>query len=124
MARRVSTGAEAALTPRQREWLRHLRVCMRRGETMRGYAQRHGLSEHGLYQAATDLRQRGVLAPGQPRRSSTKRATLGKRPTFVKVTPAALTIGSSAWRVRLPNGVVLEGSERLGTEWLEALARL
>jgi hypothetical protein len=91
---------------------------------MRAYAQRHGLSEHGLYQAAKDLRQRGVLAPGRPRRSSTKRATLGKRSTFVKVAPAASAIGSSVWRVRLPNGVVLEGTDRLGTEWLEALSRL
>ena len=119
MARRGATAkGEAALTPRQREWLRHLRGCMRRGETMRGYAQRHGLSEHGMYQAAKDLRQRGVLAPGRPRPSATK------RPTFVRVSPAASTIGSSAWRVRLPNGVVLEGSDRLDSEWLEALARL
>jgi len=119
MARRKAESAEsAALTPRQREWLRHLRACARRGGTMRAYAQRHGLSEHGLYQAAKDLRQRGVLGSSRPRQSA------AKRPTFVKVAPAASTIGSSAWRVRLPNGVVLEGTEVLGPEWLEALARL
>jgi hypothetical protein len=114
MGRKRSTG----LTPRQREWLEHLRACARSGGTMRAYAKRRRLSEHGLYQAAKDLRQRGVLAPGRRRRSATE------RPTFVRVTPTASTIGSSAWRVRLPNGVVLEGSERLSSEWLEALARL
>jgi hypothetical protein len=120
MGRKRSTG----LTPRQREWLEHLRTCSRRGETMRAYAKRRRISEHGLYQAAKDLRQRGVLEPGR-RRTATKRAT------FVKITPAASTIGSamstrgsSAWRVRLPNGVVLEGTDRLSAEWLEALARL
>jgi hypothetical protein len=117
-SRRATAKGEAALTPRQREWLRHLRACTSRGESMRGYAQRHRLSEHGLYQAAKDLRQRGVLAPARPRRAA------AKRPTFVRVTPAASSIASSAWRVRLPNGVVLEGSDRLGAEWLEALARL
>jgi hypothetical protein len=120
MTRRASTGAEAALTPRQREWLRHLRTCSRSGETMRGYAKRHGFSEHGMYQAAKGLRQRGVLPPvSRRRRSEAKRPT-----TFVKVSPAVSAIGSSAWRVRLPNGVVLEGTESLGSAWLEALARL
>jgi hypothetical protein len=118
---RAETGELAALTPRQREWLHHLRACSREGGTLRAYAKRHGLSEYGLYEAARVLRQRGVLAPGRPRRSA------AKPPTFVKVTPAVSTvspIGSSPWRVRFPNGVVLEGTDRLGTEWLEALARL
>jgi hypothetical protein len=121
-SRRATAKGEAALTPRQREWLRHLRACTSRGESMRGYAQRHRLSEHGLYQAAKDLRQRGVLAPARPRRAA------AKRPTFVQVTPTPSSsigaISTSTWRVRLPNGVVLEGSDRLGAEWLEALARL
>jgi hypothetical protein len=107
----------AGLTPRQREWLRHLRACARSGETVRAYAKRHGFAEHGMYQAAKDLRQRGVL-PAR-RRSEAK-----SRPTFVKVSPAVSAIASSRWRVRLPNGVVLEGTEILGPEWLEALARL
>lgn len=107
------------LTARQQEWLGHLRACTRSGETMRGYAKRHGFSEHGMYQAAKDLRQRGVLpASGRRRRSEEK------SPTFVRVSPAVSAIASSPWRVRLPNGVVLEGTEVLRPEWLEALARL
>lgn len=114
MRRKRSTG----LTPRQQEWLGHLRACSRSGETVRAYAKRHGFAEHGMYQAAKDLRQRGVL-PASRRRRSEEKST-----TFVKVSPAVSTIGSSPWRVRLPNGVVLEGTEVLGPEWLEALARL
>ena len=114
MGRKGSTG----LTPRQREWLGHLRACRRSGETVRGYAKRHGFSEHGMYQAAKELRQRGVL----PTRRHGESAR--KSPTFVQVSPAVSTIGSSPWRVRLPNGVVLEGTEVLGSEWLETLARL
>jgi hypothetical protein len=107
------------LTPRQREWLGHLRACTRSGETVRAYAKRHGFAEHGMYQAAKDLRQRGVLPARRRRRSEDK-----SRPTFVKVSPAVSMIASSPWRVRLPNGVMLEGTEVLGPEWLEALARL
>ncbi len=119
MVRRgVKARGEAGLSPRKREWLRHLRACASGAETMRAYAKRHELSEHGLYQAAKELRGLGVLVPASPRRCARKPAT------FVRVTPATTTLGSSAWRVRLPNGVVLEGSEVLGPEWLEALARL
>lgn len=106
------------LTPRQQEWWGHLRACSRSGETMRGYAKRHGFSEHGMYQAAKDLRQRGVL-PARGRRESPKKGS-----AFVRVSPAVSTIAASPWRVRLPNGVVLEGTEVLGREILEALARL
>jgi len=123
MARRGATAKDqAALTPRQSEWLRHLRACSSRGESMRAYAKQHRLSLDAFYQAAKDLRQRGVLVPARPRRSA------AKRPTFVQVTPAPSSsigaISTSAWRARLLNGVVLEGSGRLCAEWLEALSRL
>jgi hypothetical protein len=114
MGRKRSKG----LTPRQQEWLGHLRAYRRSGETVRAYAKRHGFSEHGMYQAAKDLRERGVL-PAIRRREPSR-----KSPTFVKVSPAMSVIGSSLWRVRLPNGVVLEGTEVLAPAWLEALARL
>ena len=106
------------LTPRQREWLGHLRAVARGGETVRGYAKRHGLSEHALYQAAKDLRQRGALPASRGRRSEQK------RPMFVKVSPAVHTPPGRAWSARLPNGVVIEGAEALGSELLEALAGL
>jgi hypothetical protein len=85
---------------------------------MRAYAKRHQLSEPAMYQAAKDLRQRGVLPAVRARRSEKK------SPAFVKVSPAVRATVPSAWRVRLPNGVVLEGTGTLGREMVEALAGL
>jgi uncharacterized protein len=109
----------SGLTPRQREWLVHLRACARSGETVRAYAKRHALSEHAMYQATKDLRRRGVLPAhsGRPRQAKTA-------PAFVKVSAAVRSTSSGPWRARLPNGIVLEGSEALGPELLEALAAL
>lgn len=114
MGRKRSTG----LTLRQREWLGHLQACRRSGETIRAYAKRHRLSEQAMYQASRNLRQRGALPAARGRRSEKN------RPGFVKVSRAERPGGMSAWRARLPNGVVLEGSGALGRELVEALAGL
>ena len=106
------------LTPGQREWRRHLMACARSGETVRAYAKRQGLSDQAMYQASKELRRWGVLPASRRGRSA------GKKPSFVKVTPAVRSTSSGSWRARLPNGVVLEGSEELGLELLEALAAL
>jgi hypothetical protein len=91
---------------------------------VRAYAKRHRLSEQAMYQAAKDLRQRGVL-PAVSRQRPSKASP--RLPEFVKVSPEAgeRTVGTvRAWRARLPNGVVLEGTEVLGSALLEALAGL
>lgn len=117
----------SGLTPRQREWLRHLRKAAGAGDTVRAYAQRHGLSEHSMYQAAKDLRRKGVLAPAG--RSSTKgvarRSAVAQGPRFVEVKAnrPAPPETPNAWRARLPNGVVVEGSGDLGAVF-EALQQL
>ncbi len=107
-----------SLTPSQQEWRRHLAACARSGETVRAYAKRHGFSEQAMYQASKELRQRGVLPAIRRGRSA------GKKPSFVKVSTAVRSTSSGSWRARLPNGVMLEGSEGLGAELLEALAAL
>jgi len=107
------------LTPRQQEWLGHLRTCAQSGETVRAYAKRHGLSEHAMYQAAKGLRRRGAL-PAHARRPRKAQTA----PAFVKVSAAVRPTASGSWRARLPNGIVLEGSEGLGPELLVALAAL
>ena len=114
MGRKRSSG----LTARQQEWHRHLEACARRGETVRGYAKRHGFSESAMYQAAKDLRRLGVLPKNARRRSAQKKQA------FVKVSAAVHAPSSGAWRARLPNGIVLEGSEGLGPALLAALAAL
>lgn len=116
----------AALTPRQREWLEHLRACARQGETVRAYAKRLRLSEQALYQASKELRRKGVLPA--PKRASKKRAAKGtgsvERRRFVEVAAApAAREPEAAWRARLPNGVVIEGTWGLG-DVVEALSRL
>ena len=82
MGRRRASG----LTARQREWLAHLTKVRAGGETVRGYAKRQGLSEHTLYQAAKDLRKKGVALPS---RRATKGAAgahaAGTRARFVEV---------------------------------------
>jgi hypothetical protein len=121
-------GAKQAsgLTPRQQEWLVHLRRASGTGESVRAYAKQRGLSEHALYQAAKDLRRKGVLAPsGRASKVSTATRAVARRSRFVEVraTRPAASEASSAWRARLPNGVVIEGAGEL-TEALAALARL
>ncbi len=69
MGKKRSSG----LTPGQQEWRRHLEACARSGETMRGYAKRLELSESAMYQAAKDLRRRGVL----PKRARSRSAQPG-----------------------------------------------
>ena len=108
----------SGLTPRQEEWLGHLEACARSGETMRGYANRLELPESAMYQAARNLRRRGVLPRSARSRSE------AKKPAFVKMTAAVSTPSSGTWRARLPNGIVLEGSGGLGPELLAALAAL
>lgn len=123
MGRKRASG----LTPRLREWLGHLRKAEGAGETVRAYARRHGLSEHSMYQAAKDLRRKGVLATAG--RSSTKRVArrgaVAQGPRFVEVKASRPEPAepSRAWRARLPNGVVVEGSGDLGAV-LAALQRL
>lgn len=107
------------LTPRQRTWLGHLQAARRKGETVRGYARRRRLSEAAMYQAAKDLRKRGVW-PKTPRPRGKAR-----RQAFVRVSPAAAgSAAAGTWRARLPNGVVLEGAGAPDRALLEALAGL
>jgi hypothetical protein len=79
------------------------------------YARRKGLSEHSLYQAAKDLRTLGVWkSPGaKPRRVESS--------SFVRVETPRGQVSESAWRIRLPNGVLLEGSADFEVDRLPAL---
>ena len=86
--------SKAQLTERQQFWLGHLRVCREQGQTLRGYAKAHGLSVSGLYTAHSTLNSRGVLSEPAP-----------SAPTFV---PVRIAPDGAAFRVHLPNGVVVE----------------
>lgn len=119
--------AERSLTPAQRRWLSHLRRCAREGDTVRGYAKRHGLSEFALYTATRELRAKGALPPAKRGAKAASKRRRGaahpERFVEVKATRSELPVSGSPWRARLPNGVMLEGSSPLGPV-VEALARL
>jgi hypothetical protein len=86
------------LTERQAYWLEHLRACETSGLTAKAYAKKHRLSIHALYQAGKERRRRDALASPRKRRSV----------TFAKVHAAPVAIQGGSWRVRLPNGAVIE----------------
>jgi hypothetical protein len=118
MAKQGKREGRAGLTARQREWLGHLRACRASGQTMRGYAKRHGFSEHALYQAAKVLRGCGVWQTPSRRRGRPTRAS------FVRLQAPVGVPAVSSWRIRLPNGVWLEAPGPLAEGLLTALARL
>ncbi len=100
------------LSSRQREWLAHLKRCEASGETMKAYANHHGLSIHAMYQAVKELRRRGALPPAAHSRTD-------ERASFVRVSSPPSV--SAAWRVRFASGAVLEGAGPLSSESLTAL---
>jgi hypothetical protein len=116
MVKREAEGSEAALTARQREWLRHLRACERSGETMQDYASRRGLSVQSLYQAGNRLRRRGVLA-SRPQRRAIAHSFVR---VAVPVRPAEAG-AAAVWRIRLPGGAVFESSAPFEPEALVSL---
>jgi len=117
----MESKRSGALTARQREWLGHLRQAASSKLALRAYARRHRLSEHALYQAVRELRRKGAWAPSR-RPARVPAARTPARFVEVRATAVAAEL-PSAWRARLPNGVVIEGTGELaGT--LAMLARL
>ncbi len=96
--RRNNKTTAPRLTERQGYWLDHLRACEVSGTTTSAYAKKHRLSVHALYQARKDHRRREALL------SSPKRTSV----TFAKVRAAPSTAREGSWRIRFPNGAVIE----------------
>jgi len=109
MPRRRSKGpSEAQLTPGQRKGLQHLRAAEQSGETIKAYAERQGLSVHGLYQAGKSLRRLGVLESRKPQPHDRAASR------FVRVEPAAVRPPTAPiWRIRFPSGGAFESSTPL-----------
>lgn len=110
------------LPPGQHKALSQIEDARRRGESLRGYAKRHQLSEGALYQAARALRRKGFLE------SSSEKATpignsISRKAKFVELKTVVPSPGQPEWRVRFSNGTVLEGHSEIGPV-LEALARI
>ncbi len=116
MASRRTRGAAPSVKLRAR--LKQIEACAKSGESLRIYAQRHGLSVDALYQAKKEARRRGLIAPyrrqGTGRRKSSPAASPSR---FVKVvrrldTPAQ----GPAWRLRFVGGEVLESDTPLSAD--------
>lgn len=114
-------------TPAWERRLKEIAGCARRGESVKAYAERTGQSVYPLYEAKRQARRAGVLPPHRAGRSSA-RAGRGRptRPRFVEAVvprpaPDATSKGPLSWRLRLPNGAVLESTTPLDPTSLERL---
>lgn len=104
------------LTDRDRTWLRHHGACEKSGLTAKAYARRHRLSIHALYQARKRLRAMGALEAATMRPSQAKRSPSSG---FARV--EGLAAPRSRYRVRLPNGALVEWEGAPGAELAEVL---
>jgi hypothetical protein len=104
------------LTERDRYWIRHHGACEKSGLTAKAYARRHRLSIHALYQARKRLRALGALEAGAPRPS---KANPRRGGGFARVEVAAAP--RPRYRVRLPNGALVEWEGASGAELAEVL---
>jgi hypothetical protein len=104
--RRAKTGEQAAF------WHRHVRAWTSSRETAAAYAKRHGLAVQSLYQAKHRLsREARIVAPAS---AAFARVELRNGPeTLARTTPE--------FRMRLPNGVVLEWESAPATSEIVAL---
>ena len=90
----ANSGSGARARPREQFWLGHIRACRKQALSLSDYAKAHGLSLSALYTAHATLKRRGVLDSPPP-----------SAVTFV---PVRLASAGAAYRVHLPNGVVVE----------------
>jgi len=100
------------LTERDRYWLRHEKACDRSGLTARAYARKHRLSIHAFYPARKRLRAMGALEARVSPRPRKAEAQSGGGFARVEVggTPRP------RYRVRLPNGALVEWEGTAGEE--------
>lgn len=96
------------LTPKQQFWLDHLRACERSEQSMKGYAQHHGLSISAFYAWKKTLRRKEVPGTAPPVAPS----------LFQKV---ALRQQSGALRIVLPTGLTLEIDTGTDPQWVAQL---
>lgn len=87
-------NARQGLTERQAFWLRHLRNCQEAGESLKDYAEQHGLGLASIYAWNRKFQVRGDLKPSSSLRFRRIEIAQPKMP--------------SVFRIRLPNAVMVE----------------
>lgn len=110
------------LTVCQQSWLKHILACDKSQSTAKDYADEHGLSVSGLYNARCLLKKRGVWSGGEVEAvSPAPSEAAGPATTFHRVvvkpaprdeapvlSPSHPSQNDTPCRVHLPNGVMLE----------------
>ena len=104
----MSRTPETVLTPKQQEWLSHVRRCRRSGSTVTEYARHHGISAPQLYTWISRLRRLGALEEARPQQPARRKSR--PAPAAVQFSPVRIegTAESSPMRIRFANGIVLE----------------
>ena len=92
----MAATEETRLTEHQRKWLGRVQACEASGMSVAAYASEQGFAVRAMYDAKKVLVRKGVL----PR-------TQGARFQRVQTKPVAV---ENEWRIRLPNGVLVEFS--------------
>ena len=107
-----------------RERLSAIRACEKSGESIKSYAERHGMSVHSLYQAKKTARQQGLLPPHRSSRSTTSQREHAQAPRFVeaRTTTSMTPVIRQTWRIRFTSGDVLESDVPLSMEDIVRLA--
>ena len=108
----------AALTDRDRYWLRQQESWEKSGLSAKEYARKHELSIHSFYQARKRLRAIGAL-DAVPPRSRPRKAKSRPRGGFARVEVPARR--GPRYRVRLPNGALVEWEGASGSDLAEVL---
>ena len=100
-----------SLTPKQRFWFDHVERCEQSTLSMTAYAAEHDLDLKRFYNWKSLLAKRGVL----------KTRTVEARFTEVRVDTA---FAGTGWRLRFPNGCVLESDQANASLLNGVLSRL
>ena len=120
-SRSLKRGAGSA---RLREHLSVIRACEKSGESLKSYAELHGVSVHALYQAKKNARKQGLLPPHRATSSPGTGSEIARRTRFVEVhSTASMSVPiRPTWRIRFASGDVLESDAPLSMDDVVHLA--
>jgi hypothetical protein len=110
----TTTGSKGrGAAPRSRdEWLGHFRRCRAGGQSLKGYAEQHGLDVAQFYQWHSRLKSLGLVESAPA-------------PSFARVeVTASAAQAEASRRLTFPNGLVLEWQGAADLQLIGQLLRL
>ena len=103
----MDAAQETLLTDRQRYWLEHIQACKVSGKTVAEYATGQGIEAKAMYAGKKVLVKKGILS--RTHRSRFQRAQV------------TAPVSDSAWRVQLPNGLLVTFSGAVDARTLSTI---